>query len=77
MLVSGIPFYATVNPGFLILSVVGFVVMFAGVVFAITGNQSVHEAAPKGSGGPQRRVKGGSGTFASRMEDRFRRRFEP
>ncbi|MEB3051864.1 DUF3040 domain-containing protein [Mycolicibacter sp. MYC123] len=77
MLVSGIPFYATVNPGFLIVSVVGFVVMFAGVVFAITGNQSVHEAAPKGSGGPQRRVKGGSGTFASRMEDRFRRRFEP
>lgn len=77
MLVSGIPFYATVNPGFLILSVVGFVVMFAGVVFAITGNQTVHEAAPKGSGGPQRRVKGGSGTFASRMEDRFRRRFEP
>ncbi|MEB3071045.1 DUF3040 domain-containing protein [[Mycobacterium] vasticus] len=77
MLVSGIPFYATVNPGFLILSVVGFVVMFAGVVFAITGNQTVHEAAPKGGGGPQRRVKGGSGTFASRMEDRFRRRFEP
>jgi len=79
MLVSGIPFYATVNPGFLILSVVGFVIMFVGVVFAITGNQTVggHEAGPKGSGGPQRRVKGGSGTFASRMEDRFRRRFEP
>ena len=79
MLVSGIPFYATVNHGFLALSVVGFVVMFAGVVFAITGNQAVggHEIAPKGSGGPQRRVKGGSGTFASRMEDRFRRRFDP
>jgi hypothetical protein len=78
MLVSGIPFYATVNPGFLILSVLGFVVMFGGVVFAITGN---HAAAArdvaKAGGSQQRRVKGGSGTFASRMEDRFRRRFEP
>ncbi len=79
MLVSGIPFYATVNPGFLILSVLGFVVMFGGVVFAITGNQTAGRdgAAKSGGGGPQRRVKGSSGTFASRMEDRFRRRFEP
>jgi len=78
MLVSGIPFYATVNPGFLILSVLGFVVMFGGVVFAITGNQAAgRDGAAKTGGGPQRRVKGGSGTFASRMEDRFRRRFEP
>jgi len=79
MLVSGIPFYSTVNPGFLILSVVGFVVMFGGVVFAITGNHAAAglEAAPKAGGSPHRRVKGGSGTFASRMEDRFRRRFEP
>ncbi|ORV46916.1 hypothetical protein AWC02_00640 [Mycolicibacter engbaekii] len=79
LLVSGIPIYATtVNPGFLILSVLGFVVMFGGVVFAITGNH----AAPgldtaKAGGAAQRRVKGSSGTFASRMEDRFRRRFEP
>jgi hypothetical protein len=79
MLVSGIPFYATVNPGFLILSVLGFVVMFAGVVFAITGNHAAaaREGATKSGGGQQRRAKGGSGTFASRMEDRFRRRFEP
>ena len=77
LLVVGVAVKATMIGGFPILSVFGFVVMFAGVVFAITGNQSVHEAAPKGSGGPQRRVKGGSGTFASRMEDRFRRRFEP
>ncbi|BBZ22761.1 DUF3040 domain-containing protein [Mycolicibacter hiberniae] len=79
LLVSGIPIYATtVNPGFLILSVLGFVVMFGGAVFAITGNH----AAPgldtvKTGGTAQRRVKGSSGTFASRMEDRFRRRFEP
>ncbi|GFG69827.1 DUF3040 domain-containing protein [Mycolicibacter senuensis] len=79
MLVSGIPFYSTVNPGFLILSVVGFVVMFGGVVFAITGNHAAAagDGVTKTGGNQQRRVKGGSGTFASRMEDRFRRRFEP
>ncbi|BBX22983.1 hypothetical protein MTER_23940 [Mycolicibacter terrae] len=78
MLVSGIPFYATVNPGFLILSVLGFVVMFGGVVFAITGNHAAAARdAAKAGGNQQRRIKGGSGTFASRMEDRFRRRFEP
>ena len=79
MLVSGIPFYATVNPGFLILSVLGFVVMFGGAVFAVTGNQVAagHGGASKQSGAPQRRPKGGNGSFASRMEDRFRRRFEP
>ena len=79
MLVSGIPFYAIVNPGFLILSVLGFVVMFGGVVFAITGKHAAagHQATPRAGGSAQRRVKGGSGTFASRMEDRFRRRFDP
>lgn len=79
MLVSGIPFYSTVNPGFLILSVLGFVVMFGGVVFAITGNHAAagRDGAAKAGGNGQRRAKGGGGTFASRMEDRFRRRFEP
>ncbi|MDD7815097.1 DUF3040 domain-containing protein [Mycolicibacter sinensis] len=79
MLVSGIPFYATVNPGFLILSVLGFVVMFGGVIFAITGKHAAagRDGAARTGGSQQRRVKGGSGTFASRMEDRFRRRFEP
>jgi len=80
MLVSGIPFYATTgSPAFLILSVLGFVVMFGGAVFAITGNHAAagRDGTAKASGGSQRRVKGGGGTFASRMEDRFRRRFEP
>src|SRR3954464_15295945 len=36
LLVSGVPFYANVNHAFLIVSIVGFVVMFGGVVFAIT-----------------------------------------
>lgn len=79
MLVSGIPFYSTVNPGFLILSVLGFMVMFGGAVYAVTGNHAAagRDGAAKSGGSAQRRVKGGSGTFASRMEDRFRRRFEP
>ena len=37
LLVAGVPFYANVNHAFLIVSVIGFVIMFGGVVFAITG----------------------------------------
>jgi hypothetical protein len=80
MLVSGVPFYANVNHAFLILSVIGFVVMFGGVVFAITGPRLVGGRGRSGSSGPngsrQRRAKGTGGSFASRMEDRFRRRFD-
>lgn len=80
MLVSGVPFYANVSHAFLLLSVVGFVVMFGGVVFAITGPQLVAGRGASGSPGPgavhQRRAKGAGGSFTSRMEDRFRRRFD-
>lgn len=79
MLVAGVAFKATMIAGFPVLSVLGFVVMFAGVVFAVTGPKVVglrdHGAAP----GPsrQRRTRGaGGGSFSSRMEDRFRRRFD-
>ncbi|MGB0876821.1 MAG: DUF3040 domain-containing protein [Mycobacterium sp.] len=78
LLVSGVAFKATMIGSFPILSVIGFIVMFGGVVFAITG--------PKVSGKPEgatdigaarrKRAKGGSGSFTSRMEDRFRRRFD-
>jgi hypothetical protein len=78
MLVSGVAFKATMIGSFPILSVIGFVVMFGGVVFAITGprmsgrpNQSGPAQGPR-----QRRNKGGGGSFTSRMEDRFRRRFD-
>lgn len=79
MLVSGIPFYATVNHWFLVVSVIGFVVMFAGAVLAITGNRAAatRESPARSGGVPQRRVKGAGASFTSRMEDRFRRRFEP
>lgn len=76
MLVSGVAFKATMIGSFPILSVLGFLVMFGGVVFAITGPRISKSAGRSGSGGRQRRVKGGGGSFTSRMEDRFRRRFD-
>lgn len=75
MLVSGVAFKATMVGGFPILSVLGFLVMFGGVVFAITGPRVSKAAERQVSGGRQRRVKGSGGSFTSRMEDRFRRRF--
>jgi Protein of unknown function (DUF3040) len=76
MLVSGVAFRATMIGGFPILSVVGFLVMFGGVVFAITGPR-VSKAGERSAGpAKQRRAKGSGGSFTSRMEDRFRRRFD-
>lgn len=79
MLVSGVAFKATMIGSFPILSVVGFVVMFGGVVYAITGNgltgRPDHGSSVPGAS-RQRRTKGSGGSFTSRMEDRFRRRFD-
>jgi hypothetical protein len=76
MLVSGVAFKATMIGTFPVLSVVGFLVMFGGVVFAITGPRRSKTSDRPASGGRQRRVKGSGGSFTSRMEDRFRRRFD-
>ena len=81
LLVAGIPLYTSVSHFFLVVSIVGFVVMFGGVVFAITGPRVAggREQAGGEAGGarPKKGGKGGSsGSFTSRMEDRFRRRFE-
>lgn len=78
MLVSGVAFKATMIGNFPILSVFGFIVMFGGVVFAITGPRLAGRSGHAGSmpGRQQRRGKGGGGSFTSRMEDRFRRRFD-
>jgi hypothetical protein len=78
MLVAGVAFKATMIAGFPILSVLGFVVMFGGVVYGITGPRLSGRRDRSGSGSQarQRRPKGGGGSFTSRMEDRFRRRFE-
>ncbi|KJX75439.1 DUF3040 domain-containing protein [Mycobacterium lepromatosis] len=79
MLVCGVAFKATMIGSFPILSVFGFVVMFGGVVFAITGSRLFGRANHPGSApgtSRQRRSKGAAGSFTSRMEDRFRRRFD-
>jgi hypothetical protein len=77
MLVSGVAFKATMIGNFPILSVIGFVVMFGGVVFAITGPRLSGRRDRSGSSpSRQRRAKGAGGSFTSRMEDRFRRRFD-
>jgi cytochrome c biogenesis protein CcdA len=79
MLVSGVAFKATMIGTFPVLSVLGFVVMFAGVVFAITGPRRLAgrgERPGSAAAARQRRGKSAGGSFTSRMEDRFRRRFE-
>lgn len=76
MLVAGVAFKATMIGGFPVLSVLGFLVMFVGVVFGITGPiRGGRDGAPK-QGRPRQRRGKSAGTFSNRMEDRFRRRFE-
>jgi hypothetical protein len=78
MLVSGVAFHATWVGTLPILSIFGFIVMFGGVVYGISGprlsGRQDHSGSAPGSA-RQRRSKGG-GSFTSRMEDRFRRRFD-
>ncbi len=77
MLVSGVAVKATMVGGFPVLSVLGFLVMFAGVVFAITGPRVADgpdEAAAES--GPSASSAGAAVRFTNRMEDRFRRRFD-
>ena len=79
MLVSGVAFPATQISGFPILSVIGFIVMFGGVVFAITGPRVAggrDRLTADAGASRQKRAKGSGGSFTSRMEDRFRRRFD-
>src|SRR5215207_835131 len=78
MLICGVAFKATMIGSFPILSVVGFLVMFGGVIFAITGPRVAgRDRGGAEPGGPrQKRTKGSGGSFTSRMEDRFRRRFD-
>ncbi len=59
---------------------IGFIVMFGGVVFAITGPRVAggrdRSATDEVGQQRQKRAKGSGGSFTSRMEDRFRRRFD-
>ena len=76
MLVSGVAIKATMIGGFPVLSVLGFVVMFAGVLFAVTGPPTAAGQESASRPAPRRGKAAGGGSFTSRMEDRFRRRFD-
>lgn len=77
MLVAGVAFYGQ-NHLILVVSVIGFIAMFGGVVYAVTGPRVMgKDALSPGPGAPRsKKSKGGGGSFTSRMEDRFRRRFD-
>ncbi|WP_327140970.1 DUF3040 domain-containing protein [Nocardia sp. NBC_01327] len=83
LLVAGIA--APIKLGdFPIISLIGFIVMFGAGVLLLSGGRGMtsqggrgseaHPAAGANPGGRGRQKK--SGGFSSRMEDRFRRRFE-
>ncbi|WP_137723802.1 DUF3040 domain-containing protein [Prescottella subtropica] len=86
LLVAGVALNVRLGE-FPIISLIGFVVMFgAGILFLLGGGKGSPaevpdgNATPHGAGGSHpRRSHGGkksAGGFSSRMEDRFRRRFE-
>jgi hypothetical protein len=61
--------------GIPVISVLGFLVMFAGAVVAIFSRRHAGDGRRAGSAGPSSPGQGRS-TLAQRMEQRFRRRFE-
>lgn len=69
--------------GFPVLSLVGFLIMFAAGVLAMRGTPSAAPRPLKGAGAPRATSGGraapkaaGGQSYSSRMEDRFRRRFD-
>ncbi len=64
--------------GFPVVSVVGFLLMFAGAVLAITatGGKKGEAAAAEGDGKTPPAGDKEKSRFTSRMEERFRKRFE-
>ena len=74
LLVAGV--VLPVRPiGIPVISVLGFLVMFAGAVVAIFSRRSAGDGRPGGSSDRSPTGQGRS-TLAQRMEQRFRRRFE-
>ncbi|MBB5917978.1 hypothetical protein BJY24_006890 [Nocardia transvalensis] len=84
LLVAGIAL--PVKPGgFPIISLFGFIVMFAAGVLLLMGGSGLPGSRKGGEGppeagasgsGPKSKPRKSGGGFAARMEDRFRRRFE-
>lgn len=77
LLVVGVIFKDLGPAGIPVVSVLGFLVMFAGSVIAIFARGPGHEAG-QGAAAPGGTSAGGGSrsTLAQRMEERFRRRFE-
>ncbi len=82
LLVAGIPLATSLSQWFLIVSLLGFLVMFgAGVLFLWRGSGSgvkAGQSAGSGSDAGAGRSSAGrkAGGFSSRMEDRFKKRFD-
>lgn len=78
LLICGVALRATQISGFPILSVFGFILMFGGVVFAITGTRGAggHEGSVPETGSARQKRAKTNNSFSSRMEERFRRRFD-
>lgn len=62
--------------GFPIVSVLGFLVMFGGGVIAVLGRGGSEAAASQGGGSGGGKAAPKPGGLSSRMEERFRKRFE-
>lgn len=77
MLVLGVVLFSTSTAG-IIVSVVGFLAMFGGAVLAITsfGARKKEVAAEGEAAAPGAAAEKERSRFTSRMEERFRRRFE-
>jgi uncharacterized membrane protein len=74
LLVAGV--VLPVRPaGIPVISVLGFLVMFAGAVVAVFSRRAAGEGGRGASSDPSSGGQG-RGTLAQRMEQRFRRRFE-
>ena len=76
MLVLGVVFMSSTPGVGIVISVVGFLAMFSGAVLAITSfgarkKEAAAEGANPGASAEKERSR-----FTSRMEERFRRRFE-
>ncbi|MFD4293999.1 DUF3040 domain-containing protein [Rhodococcus sp. NPDC058505] len=82
LLVAGIPLATIVGNVFLIVSLLGFLVMFgAGVLFLRGSGPGVkagsgEKSGPTSATGKPSGGRRSGGGFSSRMEDRFKKRFE-
>ena len=77
MLVLGVVFSGTWLAGIPVISIVGFLAMLGGAILALTGaGKKASAATTDGESAPASGTENERSRFTSRMEERFRRRFE-